>query len=95
MYRAYFASNLEEARKLNPASGDFVVLEGISPRMTEEWKDCEGSSLPEGLQSLKGQNAVLAKITEQKVKFFKFPEKKSICCQSLYHEALKVLIITD
>lgn len=94
-YKVFFASSLEEAKELIPANGDFVVIRGDFPKTTEEWKSCEGSSLPEELCSFKEQNVILVKITNKKTKFFKFPEKKSLCCQSLYNQALKVLIITD
>jgi hypothetical protein len=88
-YKILNASSLEEAKKLNPEPGSFVILGGVSPKITEEWKDCEGSSIPRELSSLKHQNVILIKVTERKVKFFNFPEKRSLCCIEPYQEALK------
>lgn len=87
-YNLLEASSLEEAKELIPANGDFVVIRGDFPKTTEEWKDSEGSSLPEEFHSLQQQSVVLVKITDHKVKFFKYPEKKSLCCTEAYHSAL-------
>lgn len=90
-YKLLNASSLEEARNLDPKPGSFVILGGVAPSFTNEWKTCEGSSLPEELRSLRGQNIVLVKVTDHKVKFFKFPEMISLCCEETYYQALERL----
>lgn len=91
-YKVFFAFSLEEAKELCPEPGNFVIIGKASPKRIKDWKSCEGSSIPEELKKFFIQNLVLIKVCEQKIKMFKFPEMKSLCCEPLYHEALKQLV---
>lgn len=87
--------SLEEAKKLSPKNGDFVVINDFEPRITADWKDCEGSSLLviEELRECIEQlfPVVIIKITDKKVKLYAFPTYKSLCCTVPYHKALSKL----
>ncbi len=83
--------SLQDAQSLNPELNSYVVIRGYTPTFTEEWKDCEGSSLPSSLDAYKGEPVVIAKITPQKVKCYAFPAGKSYCSTETYRQVLNLI----
>lgn len=91
-YKLLYASSLEEAKKLNPSSEEFVMIGNCFPKITKAWKHSEGSSIPGELKLLCDQDGIiLVKITERKTKFFQLAKQQALCCESFYHQALKLL----
>lgn len=95
-------ASLEQAKKLDPSPGMFVVIQGYSPKFTEQWNESEGSSLPKSLEKYKKGSTpvVIVKITDRKVKVYAFPEGKAFCTVNGctvngYHQALKQLWSTQ
>lgn len=60
------------------------------PRRTRNWKESEGSSLPEEIRENPSyQEGILVKVTERKTKLYHLGGRKSLCIELPYSAAMQ------